>query len=347
MDVKLVPENIGFGEDRKEVYAKAEKLIMQDDAFCVVAYLSPANAESLYPLFETAGRSLIVIDAGMNYMSEPPSKYVVHVSLQGIQAAYMAGKKAGQNGAKVIMATSFYDGGYRGPWAYHRGIADAGGAIVHHYVGRHKEEDFTVQPFLEAAGQHNANVTGACFSTYLAALFMNSLNKENGNLPEIDFYCSSYMVEEQTMGRYQLPASGRFYAYVPWNSRVENGENEHFISIVKEKKNKEANLFHLMGWEAGIITAQHIRQTEKKAAAIADVMAGWSYKSPRGVIKIHPEIFHAFGPMYYAELKQDSGNVPFLDITDIVTTTETEYLRIMNDKPEGPTSGWFNQYLCT
>ena len=247
-DIRLVPENIGFGEDRKEVYAKAEKLIMQDDAFCVVAYLSPANAESLYALFETAGKALVVIDAGMNFASETPNKHAVHVSLQGIQAAYMSGKKAGQNNAKVIMATSFYDGGYRGPWAYHRGIIAAGGTIIHHYVSRYKEEEFTVQPFLDAAKQHSAGVAGACFSTYLAALFMNSLHKENGSAPQMDFYCSSYMVEEQTLRTYQLPASGRFYAYVPWCSSVDNEENEHFKSVLKTKKNKEANLFHLMGW---------------------------------------------------------------------------------------------------
>src|SRR5690606_14486819 len=209
-EVRVIPENIGFGEDSKDIYAKAEKLLLQDEADLIVAYLSPANAELLYPLIDAAGKTMIVLDPGMNYPTAPPGANAIHISLQGIHAAYLAGKKAGADGKQVIMANSFYDGGYRGPWAYSRGIQDAGGEVIHNYVGHYKVSEFTVAPLTEVLNKRKeSSIIAACFSTYAASLFINSLYRENESLIPHEYYCSSYMLEEQTLGSYQL-AKGKF-----------------------------------------------------------------------------------------------------------------------------------------
>lgn len=345
-DVRFVPENIGFGEDKKEVYAKAEKLLLQDEADIIVAYLSPVNAALLHPLLDAAGKKLIVMDTGMNFPSETPGANAVYVSLQGLHASYFSGKKAGENSDKVIMATSFYDGGYRGPWAYHRGVQDVGGAIVGNYVAHYKESEFTIAPFLEVVKNNTDISVAACFSTYLSSLFINSLHKQNGGSQQLNFHCSSFMFEEQIASSYALPA-GKFYAYIPWLSGLDNPNNIIFTKEISERKSKKANIFHLLGWEAGIVAAHLLEQLQHSNASLKELLAGWSYESPRGKVTIHPDTHFAFSPLYYAEMTQTPEAGVNISILDKLEIDAAEHLRMMNDQPAGVTSGWFNHYLCT
>lgn len=342
--IQVVPENIGFGEDRKNSYAKAEKLLMQDGVDMVVAYLSAVNAAVLYPLFEAAGKPLIVLDAGMNYPGTVPVKEALHISLQGIHASYLSGKKAGGNHSEMIMATSFYDGGYSGPWAYTRGSGASGSAVVHNFISHYKKEEFTIQPFAEAVAEKQGAGIMACFSTYLATLFVNNLP---AGLPgATEFYCSSFMAEEQNMAGYRLP-DARFYAYVPWASTLPNESNRVFVQTVAEKKNKAANIFHLMGWEAGIVAAMILQQDGRELEALAALQNGGAYESPRGTVRIHPETRVAYAPLYDTEMKPDTEGKARLLIHDTIEITAADHQRVLQDQPEGFSSGWYNNYLCT
>ncbi len=345
-NVKTIPENIGFGEDKKLTYAKAEKLLMQDDVDCVVAYLSPANAASLYPLFDTAGKALIVLDPGMNYPAEAPGRKALHISLQGLHSSYLSGKKAAEQGNDVILATSFYDGGYGGPNAHAKGTRDGGAAIVHNYVSHYKESEFSVQPFIEAVRKKQDVRVAACFSSYLASLFVNNLSAEQ--LPEgLSFYCSSFMAEEQTLATYTLP-DARFYAYVPWASVLEQESNTAFKDFIFQRKNKAANIFHLLGWEAGIVCARLLSDPARQNELLSEMTEGkWSYESPRGKVSFHPETQTAYAPLYFAEIMKDNDAKVAIKIHDTVEIASDEHVKILQDRPDGITSGWFNNYLCT
>jgi hypothetical protein len=339
--VRIATENIGFGDDQKDIYAKAEKLLMQDDAEYVVGYLSHANAEMLYPLFETAGKMLIVLDAGMNFPSAAPSAHALHISFQGMQAANLTGQRAGNSGADIMMATSFYDGGYRGPWAYSQGITTSGGKIVHNYVGHYKVSEFTVAPFMEGLKAQQSTRVAACFSTYLSTLFLNAL-KDEAALPELEYYCSPYMLEEQTMATYNLPV-GKFWGYIPWASMLDNEQNRLFVQELATQKKKIANLFHLMGWEAGIII--NMLQQAGISNLSQEAAAALSYDSPRGKVVLHPDTHITYAPLYYAEMVQ-AGAAPALVIHEQYDVDAASHKKVLEAQPEGVSSGWVNQYLC-
>lgn len=348
-EVSVIPENIGFGEDRQANYAKAEKLFMQDDVDLLVAYLSVTNAEALYSLIKTVGKPLLVLDPGMNHPTVAPESNVFFISLQGMHASYLAGKKAAEGGAEVIMATSFYDGGYRGPWAYNMGIEAAGGRVVHNYVGHYKESEFTVKPMLDAMAEKKTERIAACFSTYLSTLFVNGLHEQNDSLPPATYYCSSFMAEEQLLGSYKLPG-GNFYVFIPWSSGVNNESNNLFKETILKEKKKTANLFHLFGWEAGMIATYLIRQAENSGTSITDAarsLGSYQYNSPRGKVYMHPETRTTYAPLHYAEIRTGEENKCRLEIIEQVEIASEEHKEIMNKKPEGMTSGWFNNYFCT
>lgn len=348
-DARFIPENIGFGEDRQAIYAKAEKLFLQDDADLLIAYLSASNAEHLYKLMAAVNKPMIVLDPGMNHQSVKPAGNIIYISLQGIHSAYLAGKKAAEGGAEVVLATSFYDGGYRGPWACSIGIAESGGSVGYNFVGHYKEDEFTVKPLVQVMEEKNTLRIAACFSSYLSSMFMKRLNEENGTLPEADYYCSSFMLEEQTMDSYTLP-KGNFYSFIPWSQVLKNESNAYFASVIQKEKKKNPNIFHLLGWEAGIVAESLIRKAEEQKISLSDVMNtmdDMQYESPRGVVYVHPETRTTYTSFYYSQLKQDENGKCRVEIQEEIPVTSEDHFGFMKNQPEGMTSGWFNNYLCT
>lgn len=336
--VAFFTENIGFGEDDALNYAKAEKLLLQDDADLIVAYCNVTNAEPLYQLADALGKPFVFLDAGMLLPAAQPSLHCFHLSLQGIHACRLAGKMAGEGARKVLLATSFYDGGYRGPWSYDRGLSEAGGSVCGNYVSGYRIADFTIAPYIGLLQQSGADSVAACFSSYLAQLFFKELNERKAEATRLPFYCSPFMAEEQMLGTCDFPG-GDFFAVVPWGSPLTGEEQERFKQAVRKDKNKEANIFHLLGWEAAIVAKQVM---EGGLASLSN----FTYASPRGTVTIHPQTHCTYAPLYSATITGNREGKCSLQITGTLPVSAEAHLAVFTDRPESAVSGWRNNYLC-
>lgn len=336
--VVFLTENIGFGEDAALNYAKAEKLLLQDNADIIIAYCNSSNAEPLYKLADALSKPFIILDAGMQLPGVEVSSFCYHISLQGIQGCRMAGYMAGEGNRKVLMATSFYDGGYRGPWSYDRGLSEAGGSICGNYVSGYKLAEFTIDPYIGLLNRSGADSVGACFSSYLAELFFKHLCEKNSEATPLPFYCSPFMAEEQLLSKCDFPG-GEFHAVVPWASALNNTEQEEFRKIIQADKNKTANIFHLLGWEAAIVATQAMQHGARS-------LEGFSYKSPRGSVTIHPLTHNTYAPLYKGRIIGDKNGKCVFEVTETIPMDAEEHVMILKDHPDATASGWRNNYLC-
>lgn len=337
-DPEFLSENIGFGENTNINYSRAEKLLLQDNVDLLIAYCNSTNAEALYQLPVAFNKPMIILDAGMQLPHSPVSTHCYHISLQGVQACRFSGYMAGSGKRKVLMATSFYDGGYRGPWGYDRGLAEAGGSICGNYVSGYKTAEFTIDPYIGLLQHSGAGSVAACFSSYLAELFFKELNEKKSSAISVPFYCSPYMAEEQMLAKCDFPG-GEFYTVVPWASSLKNNYQEEFVNTIQSERNKTANIFHLLGWEAGRI----VMQADKEGF---QSLAGYSYQSPRGKVVIHPQTHYTYAPMYGGKIEKEENGKCKLTITGEIPVTADEHLKVMIDIGDGVASGWKNNYLC-
>ncbi|HEY4063545.1 MAG TPA: ABC transporter substrate-binding protein [Puia sp.] len=334
----LFSENTGFGEDQALTWSKAEKLLIQDNADLLVVYSGSLNAESLYPLADAAQKPFIILDAGMQLPLGKPSPYCFHISLQGLHACRLAGFMAGTGNRKVLMATSFYDGGYRGPFSYDRGLSEAGGAVCGNFVSGYKITEFNIDNYLFLLQRSEAAAVAACFSTYLAELFFKALGEKHSEATPLPFYCSPFMAEEQLLGKCDFPG-GEFHAIVPWATSLQNKEQEQFIHTIREEKNKTATIFHLLGWEAAIAATAAWRQ-----GALA--LKGFCYSSPRGEVTIHPETHYSFAPLYKGKIARGGEGKCTLEISEPVPVDAAMHMAVLGDRPDSVATGWTNDYLC-
>lgn len=336
-DAQIITDNIGFGEDADSNYAKAEKLLLQDDVQLVIVYSNVTNAEPLYQLAASAQRTFIFLDAGMQLPGPAINEYCYHISLQGAHACYLSGQQLAQDSRKVLLATSFYDGGYRGPWSYHASIASAGAAVCGNYISGYKVADFTINTYLELLEQAGAESVAACFSTYLAELFMQALKKAGTKAVALPFYCSPYMAEEQLLSKCDFPG-GSFHAFVPWASSLENEQQAAFTAMMQQR-NKTGNIFQLFGWEAALMSSQAIG---KGAASLT----GWTYNSPRGEVMVHKTTHHTYAPLYYGNIVPGENGKCTFRVREKKILEEADHTYYTAHDQEIMVSGWRNNYFC-
>lgn len=331
-------ENIGYGEDAKLTYSVAEKLFLSQNIEVLILYSTSFNAEPLYPLANALQKPVIILDAGMQLPGSAASPHCYHITLQGVHACRIAGQMAGKGSKKVLMATSFYDGGYRGPYSYDRGLSEAGGSVCANFVSAYKIAEFNIASYMDHLQHAGAESVAACFSSYLAELFFKALHQHNSAAVPLPFYCSPFMAEEQLLENCQYPG-GTFYAVVPWGRSLQNKVQENFLHTIAAEKSKPANIFHLLGWEAADVVQQLLQE------GVAS-LAHFSWESPRGTVAFHPATHYTYAPLYEGMIIGDENGKCRLRITGSNTVSAEEHLKVMTDIPKGVVSGWTNNYLC-
>lgn len=338
VQAEFVTENIGFGENEGINYAKAEKLFLQDEAELIVAYCNPVNAQGLYQLAQVFGKPIIFLDAGMQMPPMSVHALCFHLSLQGMLACRHSGQMAGNGNRQVLMAASFYEGGYHGPWSYEKGLSMAGGSVCGNYVSGYKIAEFSIEPFIGLLSTSTPGCVTACFSSYLAELFFAELKKQNGKVMRLPYYCSPFMAEEELLRRSDFPG-GELHTVVPWASSLESSEQEAMRAHLSLKNGSRLSLFHLLGWEAGIVTSQILQSGPGS-------LKGFHFESPRGKVRLHPETHYSYAPLYEGYIREGEGGKCRLEISRSIEVSPDEHQIHLTDSSLNSVSGWKNNYLC-
>lgn len=337
-DAKVITSNIGHGDDPLVTYTAAEKLILEDDVQIVIAYATSLNAELLYSLAENSGKPFLFLDPGMEFHEAPPNPLCRFISLQGLIACYELGKQAGSGQQKVIASTSFLDGGYRGSWALYNGMVNSGGSITGNHVTQFSEADFTLEPLAHLIETTDSDSITASFSSYYSGFFMNHLQKSTEKLRSLPFYCTPFMADEQLLPAIPFPG-GTFHTIAPWATSLNNPANKLLLDSINKEKNKTANIFHLLGWEAAIVIAKIISDG-------IDAVDDWTFESPRGLVQFHSETNVTFAPLYIGQIEAGKNGECSLVIKETMPVTAEEHKGMFFSKPEEGYSRWKNNFLC-
>lgn len=338
LDVQIYTENIGFGESPDITHAAAEKLVINHDVQLLIAYATSLNAETLYSFAATVGKPILFLDAGMEIFEQPPHPLCRHLTLQGLMACLLAGELAGEGNKKVYAAASFLDGGYRGSWAFQKGIEKSGGMVAGHFVSNYQPAEFTLEQLTGQLKISEAQSVTASFSSYFLSLFLEHMQNAGEHAHSIPMYCSPFMADEQLLSGINFPG-GIFHTVVPWATSLNGDANLKMTAAIQTEKGKTANIFHLLGWEAAIITKQILLNS------INDI-DGWSYESPRGIVTFHPETKSAYAALYKGRIIAGSNNRCTLDIGNEIAVSGEAHRALHFSRPDGMFSRWKNNFFC-
>ncbi|MBK7432606.1 MAG: hypothetical protein IPI66_01085 [Chitinophagaceae bacterium] len=65
--VQWITDNIGFGTNEADIYAKAEKMLLQEEADLVILCADTTITEMLQPLFTASDKILLAVNFGANF----------------------------------------------------------------------------------------------------------------------------------------------------------------------------------------------------------------------------------------------------------------------------------------
>lgn len=342
---KLFIENIGFGIEEAEVYAKAEKLLLQEDTDIVVAVADLTVAELLEPLFTSSNKILLIVSmgAGIPDRWQPAPTTIIH-SLNLSFHARLTGKLAASEdeNKKGAYALSYYDAGYRHTYSMMTSHQHNGGEPMYTHVTHLKAEQFTLAPLEEFLTEHADVKKLLClFTSDMAGQFYEAITPLQEKL-QLQLYASPMLLEAYPL----TSAAPSIKGYTCWLPELDNPANTLYKGLFKTAANKEATLFGVLGWDTGLLLKaiqEQCRENNTKAATVIPALAQNTYYSPRGWMKLDAKTHHTYSPSWLLAL---SANGKHKEIKELLTT-ENEWNGFTNEQyPENATSGWRNTYLC-
>lgn len=345
-DIQLFTESIGFGGSEKEVYEKAEKLLMIDDADILLAFIDERVLDILKPLLYASGKLMIVINAGANYpMNWVPQENIIYLTLQHAFCNWLTGITAAKHSQQAATATTFYDGGYLHGASIVKAYAKHGGEIGFNFVNNDKyDESFSVAPLTAFLAEHTDTRSVLCtFDSLPASLVYAAIDKAGSN-EGLQLFVSPMMVEPPALEHIGEGFSFSIEGHAPWNIQEESENNKTFIRLYKEN-NKKLSPFSLLGWETGMIAVhilEHAADQLADGSLLVNKLKEISFGSPRGTLVLDPETNFFLAPVYQCSIGAGSSAMKMVPAVD----PEKEWKNFVEEPTTGPVSGWTNTYLC-
>ena len=347
-EVQLVSESIGFGGVEKEVYEKAEKLLVLEGADMLVAFVDMRILELLKPLLYSSDKLVLVVNTGANYPENwVPQANIVHLTLQHSFLTRLTGKMAArQEDKNAAMATSFYDCGYLHTSAMAKGFMKEGGLITYNYVNNGLYDDtFEIKPLTDHLTSNASIYNLLCvFDSLPASLLYSRLNNFEG-AARLHLFVSPMMLEAQAFEEQGSSFKFAINGYLPWHASLENSSNQEFMAGYLKQTKKTATFFSLLGWETGLVIQEIFSKGEEQYSDGAAMVASLStvvINSPRGEMTLDAGTNYFIAPVYKCSLPQNTDRL----LIEKIDFPEQQWAEFTKELFEGVSSGWTNIYLC-
>ena len=339
--ISFVSANVDFGGSEKDVYSKAENLLVAEGVDILIAYIDMKVTEILEPLLYAAGKLLIVLNAGANLPEKKvPQSGIVYLTQQHSFASALTGAWAGNIPASY--ATTFYDCGYGQGGAMVEAFAANGGTILFNYVNNLRYDDsFHIDEIISFLDQQKGgHASILCnFDEKPASLLYKKL-EEHEHADKISLYVSPRMLTKNALGAggYKFDIKG----YTSWLPQMDTPENRVFKNALK----KEPDTFHLSGWQAGLLLNEILAMPEdvqSSAEEIVKQQEGITLHSPSSFIHLDPATnFFTADVFYKCTLRAGERDVTI----EQENVSAAQWTNFVQSRIDGPSSGWTNTYLC-
>ncbi|MEO6251877.1 MAG: ABC transporter substrate-binding protein [Ferruginibacter sp.] len=346
--ITFTSDSIGYGGSEKEVYEKAEKLLLIEDVDVLVAFIGEKVLEILHPLMQSSGKLLLVVHPGANYPNRwIPQPNIIQLTLQDAFLCWLCGQDAGKEvGGEGVIASTFYDCGYLHLATMVKGYTDSGGTIVFNYVNNQAYNDsFHIDEMANFLSDKSApqNVL-AIFDELPASLFYNKLNGIEG-AGKLSLHASPMMLQPAALGNlgsgFKFPVSG----YTPWLPDAAAGTSKDFCDAFRMKSKRDPGLFSLLGWETGMILKQisdTISSRFDDGAGIAGALQKITFNGPRGELQLHPATNYFTSSFVRCHVPHNTGQMT----TALQAFPGDAWAAYIELPTDGSDSGWTNTYLC-
>ena len=347
-DVKFFPESIGFGGVEKEVYAKAEKLLMIDDVDILVGFIDERILELLKPLLLASAKLFILVNAGANQPANwVPQPNIITLSLRHSFLCALNGQAAAsaENKTAAVVST-FYDCGYLHLATVVREFVAAKGKVQFNYINNQLYDDnFNINELISFLDSDKNTKTLLCVLDSLPASLFYKLLNQYEEAHHLNLYVSPMMIEKKALENLNNGFNFSVHGYLPWHLSDTREENLQFINHYQKHLKKAPGIFSLLGWEAGMILKEISNNNGgnyRNGELLTEVLKTKKISGPRGTLQLDASTQFYICPAIRCSIPAGSAEMEMEYNLDF----KNEWEAFTEKNTEGPVSGWTNTYLC-
>jgi len=346
-EIQFIPVYTKMG-DPKSVLDGTNRLVFFDQCDIVSGLISYQSVPEILPVIERHNKLGFFFDMGeyipwFGYLSPR----IFYSSQQIWQSQYALGYWAGrQYGEGGMMVMTVYEAGYHLDSSFHKGVKDAGATLLPvHVVPPEKmnPKGIELESFFDAVNKNkpayvHANFAGSIGNDFLLAW------KNSGYHKQIPLIVAENMAYDDILE----DAAGldlEFISAGTWSRADESSRNVQFVKRFEGHGGQAANVFGLLGYEAGLALKEVKPLLQKREMAkVAELLQRESVLGPRGERNFYPS----------------SGfSLPVIDILNVKTTVNKIFKTVISQGNglkfdaenfrmihEESVSGWQNPYMC-
>ena len=341
--VTFKKESVGFGGMEREVYAKAEKLLVSEDVDIMVAYIDEKVTGMLYSLVQATGKLVLVVNPGanhpLNWIAQPT---VIHLNLQHAFLCWMTGALAAKTEQKGgAYASCFYDCGYVHSADMVKNFSKSGGIILHNYINNQAYDDnFEINQLTDFLTFSPDCQNLLCVYDELpATLFYERLNNHKTDHP-LNLFVSPMMMTEKALAKRKEGFNFSIDGYLPWQTNMDTASNQNFIKTCT----RPATIFSLLGWESAMVVTELLNRFTKdlpEGEALVAHLNKTPLNSPRGEMKLDFETGYYTAPV--GRFTMEAGST--FPVIEWKAELKKEWRSFTAIQTEGAVTGWTNTYL--
>ncbi|MDB4922804.1 ABC transporter substrate-binding protein [Mucilaginibacter sp.] len=344
--VQFIPAYTKLGSPAATQEA-ANKLIFFDQIDILSGLISYQSVPDLIPAIETHKKLGFFFDMGeyipyFNHLSPD----IFYSSQQIWQTQYALGNWAhNEYGDTGMMVMPLYESGYHLSNAFRHGAGDAGSTqmLSHIFPNKTGWGQAELDVFFDEVKKYAPSYVHAIFTGQQGNQFLTAWCN-SGYHKQIPLLVAENMAYDDVL-RDVAHLDLELYSAISWNYDSEDIRNREFVKKFESKGGQKANIFGLLGYEAGLALNAVKPQLEKQDWDGAKaLLRKESLKGPRGERNFYP---------------QSGFSLPITDIVRIKTTTNKIYKTVVSQGNglkfdsanfkaihEGCLSGWQNPYMC-
>lgn len=332
----------------KSVTEAIQKMLFFDKIDVLSGLISYKSTPDLIPMIDMHQRMGFFFDMG-EYIPYFPhiSPNIFYASNQLWQSEYALGYWAQKNygeGGLVVMPV--YEAGYHLSSAFQRGAAAGGSTSISFKVlqadyrsnPENGVESFLKEAALMAPAYIHAIFTGKEGTEFLEKWKQSSLHK---SIPLLITETMAYDDILEDITNLDMTV----YSANTWNRKSENRINQAFVTKFESLAKQRANIYALMGYEAGLVWKELLPFAEKRDwSSVKNRLQQTVINGPRGEKGFYPASGLGLPEVSILRIKI-SGN----KINKLIVDQQKGIMFNHNELEEIHTtsvSGWLNPFLC-
>lgn len=346
-EVQFIPVYTNMG-DPKSALDAVNRLVFFEQADIISGLINYKSTPDILTVIERHNKLGFFFDLGeyipwFDYLS--PRMFYNSQQVWQTQYAlgYWAAREFGDGG---MMVMSIYEAGYHINSCFYRGARDAGSTSVGtHVIPNDKQapKKLDLVEFFEKIRKDPPPYVHAIFVGEMGNAFLEAW-KNSGFYKTIPLI----VVENMAYDDLLIDAGGldlELYSAGTWSRGTEDARNTEFVKKFETAGGQTANVFGLLGYEAGLVLREVKSLILKRdLAKVAEILQKESIAGPRGERNFYPA----------------SGfSLPVIDIVKVKTSATKIYKTVVSQGKglkfdaeqfkqihQESVSGWLNPYLC-